>query len=344
MIRTKSVLAGAALGLAGYFACRALLRSSRRIELRARTAIVTGGSRGLGLAIARQLVALGVKVAICARTGEDLETALTELQGGHGEVMALQVDVADANSAADMVKSVEARFGKVDLLFNVAGIMMVGPLEEMKLEDFQEAMAVNCFGALHTTLAVLPGMRARKFGRIVNVASIGGKIAVPHMAPYDASKFALVGLSKALRAELQKDGVLVTTACPTLMRTGSPRNADFKGRHRAEYAWFSAGGTLPFLSFDANAAAEQIISASQYGDAECFISNWLNPPVLAAVLTPQWTQEIMSIVNRFLPAPGGIGQRSAKGYESESAALPRWLVESQHRDAATYNQLRTKTA
>jgi len=174
------------------------------------------------------------------------------------------------------------------------------------------------------------------------VASIGGKQAVPHLLPYDVSKFALVGLSTGLRTELAKDGILVTTVCPSLMRTGSPRNAIFKGEHRLEYAWFSVGGSLPFFSMDANRAAAQIIRACQYGDGETYISNFLNPAVIAATLAPRLTTEVLAIFNRFLPPPGGIGQSAARGYESQSELVPSWLAAINEQAAAENNELRPR--
>src|SRR5438270_7691587 len=104
-------------------------------------------------------------------------------------------------------------------------------------------------------------MRRRREGRIVNISSIGGKLSMPHLVPYGASKFALTGLSEGMRVELRKDGVFVTTVCPGLMRTGSPVNADFKGKHREEYSWFSISDSLPLLTMSAERAAGQIIGA-----------------------------------------------------------------------------------
>lgn len=339
---TKKMLVAAALGVAAYQGARALLRRSRWISLSNRVAIVVGGSRGLGLAIARRLAAEGAKVAICARTKDDLSAAAKELRDLTPDILSFEVDVREPAEVAQMVEDVRSAWGEVDLLFNVAGVMMVGPMEEMTVDDFQEAMQTNYFGPLHTMLAIGPSMRARGFGRIVNIASIGGKQAVPHMAAYDGSKFALVGLSKAVRTEFAKDGVLVTTACPTLMRTGSPRNAEFKGRHREEYAWFSIGGSLPFFSVSAEKAAKQVVEACQYGDAECFVSNLLNPPVLAATWAPQLTQEVLEIINRLLPGPGGIGKHAARGYESQSWFSPSWLTALQDQAAKEYNQLRPR--
>src|SRR5205085_12580634 len=119
-----------------------------------------------------------------------------------------------------------------------------------------------------TVEAVLPNMRKRRDGRIVNISSIGGKVSVPHLLPYCAGKFALVGYSEGLRAELSDDGIVVTTVCPWLMRTGSPRNATFNGHHKIEYAWFSIGGSLPLLTLSAECAARKILAACSRGDAE----------------------------------------------------------------------------
>src|SRR5207248_11163142 len=113
----------------------------------------------------------------------------------------------------------------------------------------------NFWGRLHMIQAVVPGMTQRGQGRSVNITSIGGKVSLPHLVPYSASKFALVGLSEGLHAELAKDGITVTTVCPGLMRTGSPRHALFKGQHQAEYAWFKISDSLPIVTISAEKAA-----------------------------------------------------------------------------------------
>jgi NAD(P)-dependent dehydrogenase (short-subunit alcohol dehydrogenase family) len=164
-----------------------------------------------------------------------------------------------------VVGRVTEELGPIDALINNAGTITVGPLDTMRLADFHEAMNINLWGALHAILAVLPDMRSRHSGRIVNIASIGGKLTVPHLLPYSVSKFALVGLSEGLRVELARDGIQVTTICPGLMRTGSPRHAFFKGRHRAEYAWFSISDSLPLVSMDAPSAARPDRRGSSLG-------------------------------------------------------------------------------
>ena len=294
--------------------------------------------------LARQLVDAGARVAIWARTADDVEAAAAELRDRrkNATVLGLTCDVRDRDQIETAAETVRETWGRIDVLFNVAGIMEVGPLDAMTPADFHEAMDINCWGALNTVMTVLPVMRRQAWGRIVNVASIGGKRAVPHMLPYDVSKFALVGLSTGLRTELAKDGIVVSTVCPSLMRTGSPRNALFKGQNRAEYAWFSIGGSLPLISISAEQAASQILRACQYGDAEVYVCNTLNLPVIATQLIPSLTTEVLSLVNRLLPPMGGIGQRAAWGYESQSAFSPSVLTALGDQAAARNNQLRPR--
>ncbi|MDQ3009874.1 MAG: SDR family NAD(P)-dependent oxidoreductase, partial [Acidobacteriota bacterium] len=158
------------------------------------------------------------------------------------------------------------------------------------------------------------------------IASIGGKISVPHMLPYSASKFALVGWSAGLRAELAKDNIVVTTVCPGPMRTGSPRNASFKGQHRAEYAWFSISDSLPIISMSAERAAQQVLTACKRGEAEVILSLPAKLAVGFQNLFPGVMAEVLNLANRLLPAPGGIGKQRALGSESESSLSPSALT------------------
>jgi hypothetical protein len=129
-----------------------------------------------------------------------------------------------------------------------------------------------------------------------------------------------------LRSELAKDGIVVTTVCPGLMRTGSPRNAIFKGQHRAEYAWFSISDSLPVTAMKAERAARRIVAACQRGDAEVVLSIQAQLAVKFHGLFPGLTADLLGLVNQFLPAPGGIGTRRAKGKESQSSLAPSWLT------------------
>jgi len=322
----KDVLKYAAAGAGALLAARAVYGRLSEYDFRGKTVLITGGSRGLGLVLARQFADRGANVAVCARDPRELERARADLAARGARALAFPCDVTERAQVRELVEVVTRHFGRVDVLVNNAGVIQVGPLETMTLEDFEQAMNVHFWGPLYTTLAVLPQMRAHGEGRIVNVSSIGGKIGVPHLVPYSASKFALAGLSDGLRAELAKDGVVVTSVFPGLMRTGSPRNATFKGRHRAEYAWFAVSDSLPVTSINAERAAAQIIRACARGQAELVITTQAQLAVKFRSLFPEATAELLAAVNHLLPAPGGIGRKRARGRDSESALAPSVLT------------------
>jgi len=315
-----------ALGVMGtVLLARSVLRRSRALALADRVVVITGGSRGLGLVLAREVVARGAKVAICARDTDELERARRDLEQHGGIVYAATCDVTDRDEVQRFITSVEDDFGPIDVLVNNAGIIQVGPLESMTSADFDRALDVNLRGPLHAALAVLPAMRRRRAGRIVNIASVGGKLAVPHLAPYSTSKFALVGLSAAMRAELVKDGIYVTTVCPGLMRTGSPRHAVFKGRTPAEYTWFTIGDSNVATSISAERAARAIVDAFVHGDAELVISPQARLAVLAAAFAPSLVQEVMGLVGRLMPRAEGGTRTAVEGKDIEAPLVPSFL-------------------
>jgi NAD(P)-dependent dehydrogenase (short-subunit alcohol dehydrogenase family) len=336
---TSTVLATAG-GLGLLLAARGVMRRWREYDLRDRVALITGGSRGLGLIMARHLLQQGAHVAICARDEPELERARHDLSQDHGQVLSLPCDIINREQVHAMVQSVLKHFGRIDILINNAGAIQVGPVELMTLEDYEAAMKVHFWGPLYTVFAVLPGMRQRRHGRIVNIASIGGKISMPHLLPYNASKFALVGFSEGLRAELAKDGIVVTTVCPGLMRTGSPRNAFFKGQHRAEYAWFSIGDALPIVSQSAERAAGQIITACKRGDAEVVLSLPAKLATTVHGLFPGTTADLLGIANTLLlPGTGGIGTAQLPGKDSASQLSPSFLTTLSDRAAQRNNEI-----
>jgi short-subunit dehydrogenase len=338
--RNKEALMIALAGAGALLGARAAVRRWREYDFRGKSVLITGGSRGLGLVLARELAREDARVAICARNTDELERARRDLvRRGAPQVLAVPCDVTDRTQVNELVSVVDDRFGQIDVLINNAGVIQVGPVEVMTVEDYEEAMKTHFWGPLYATLAVLPQMRKRRRGRIVNISSIGGKISVPHLVPYSASKFALVGLSEGLRAELQKDGVVVTTVCPGLMRTGSPRNAIFKGQHRAEYAWFSISDALPVTSMQAERAARQIIEAVRRGDAEVVLSIQAQLAVKFHGLFPGMTTDLLGLVNRLLPSSGGIGRRRARGKDSESSLAPSLLTALSDRAAERNNEL-----
>nr|HEX4316466.1 SDR family NAD(P)-dependent oxidoreductase [Kofleriaceae bacterium] len=279
----------------------AALRRPAKLDLAGKVAVVTGGSRGLGLVLARELVAHGVRVALCARDVAELERARADLESRGGDVVALACDVTKRADIEGAVADARWRLGPIDILICNAGVIQVGPMELMTDDDLETALATHVWAPHHAARAVLADMRERG-GRIVNVASVGGKIAVPHMLPYSTSKFALVGLSEGMRVELAKHGVLVTTVVPGLMRTGSPMHARFKGNLRAEYGWFAASDSLRATSMSADRAAKKIIAAMRRGDPEVVLSVQAKLATTLAALAPGLVQRALAVVDRLLPA------------------------------------------
>jgi NAD(P)-dependent dehydrogenase (short-subunit alcohol dehydrogenase family) len=334
--RTKIGLA-VAIGL-GLFA-REIGRAPRRYALNGKRVLVTGGSRGLGLLLAREFLRRGSRVAIGARDPAELGRARDILALEGYEVEPALCDVTSQQSVDQTIATLSSKWGGIDVVVNNAGVIQTGPIENMDMNDFSEAMRTHFWGPLHMTLAVLPQMKERKDGRIVNIASIGGKISFPHLIPYNASKFALVGLSEGLTAELAKDGIRVTTVCPGLMRTGSPRNALFKGQHRLEFTWFSIADSLPGLSMNAHRAARQIVDACERGRSEVTLSLPAKVGSKVKGLCPGITIELLTLVNRLLPSPGGIEKQRAKGADSTTPLSESALTMLSKRAAHRHNQI-----
>jgi NAD(P)-dependent dehydrogenase (short-subunit alcohol dehydrogenase family) len=327
----------AAAGIGALWTARRL--RSYAFDLAGKSVLITGGSRGLGLAIAREMASHGARLAICGRDAESLERARASLERRGADVIAVSCDVTDRPSVQTLIKAVNESLGPIDVLVNNAGVIEVGPAETMSLSDYEEAMATNFWGLLHPTLSVLPQMRERGAGRIVNITSIGGKLGIPHLLPYSASKFAAVGFSEGLRAEVVGDGIKVVTVCPGLMRTGSPRNAIFRGRHRSEYAWFSISDALPGLSISAETAARRIVTACRRGDAEVLFPVTVRLAAVAKAIVPGITANVLGLIDRLLPDAGKGSRERRKGAESQSWLSPSWLSRLGDRAAKEYNQL-----
>ena len=328
-----------AAGVALWVCSAAIQRYSRRYNLQGKNVLITGGSRGLGLLLAREFCREGARVAICARDQQELGRARLVLTADGYEVLPVACDVTDRDQVKDAITQIRNQLGPIQILVNNAGMISVGPLETMNIDDYEESIDTHFWGPLNTIIAVLPEMRQRREGRIVNISSIGGKIAVPHLLPYSVGKFALTGLSEGLRSEAIKDNIYVTTVCPGLMRTGSPRNALFKSQHRAEYAWFSISDALPGLSMNANRAARQVVDACARGDSEIVLTVPAKVATLVHGVFPEVTVDVLGVVNRFLPPPGGIGTDVRTGKQSKSKASPSWLTALNERAAQENNQI-----
>jgi NAD(P)-dependent dehydrogenase (short-subunit alcohol dehydrogenase family) len=303
----------------------------REANLAGQVALVTGGSRGLGFLIARDLAREGCKIVICARDEAELRRAARDLEGRGADVLAVVCDVSARDEVDRLIARAGERFGGVDLLVNNAGIIQVGPVSSMTYEDFERAMAINFWGTVNTTMAVLPQMRAKGGGRIANVTSIGGTVAVPHLLPYDCAKFAMYGFSEGLRAELARDGIVVTTIVPGLMRTGSPVHAFFKGDQAREFAWFAAGDALPFTAMHADRAARRIVRAIKRGESDVTLSIQARLFRTFHALFPGLTADLMGLINRLLPRDAGRAETEGKGLYAEATPRVKDALERQGR-------------
>jgi NAD(P)-dependent dehydrogenase (short-subunit alcohol dehydrogenase family) len=313
----------AAAGIGAGFAARALL-VRRDGDLGGGVVLITGGSRGLGLALARAFAKEGLRVAICARDSAELERARQDLEERNAQVFSVECDVGDQDQVKSMIDRVLDHYGQIDILVNNAGEIQVGPLDSMSIDDIDKAMRVMFWGTVYPTLALLPHMRQRRTGRIVNITSIGGKVAVPHLLPYTCAKFAAVGFSEGLHAELAGKGVKVVTIAPGLMRTGSYQNAWFKGNQDREAAWFGLSSSLPGFTISGERAAREIVDATRRGESERILSAPANLLSMFHGLFPGATADLLGAVARLL-LPSGQEKRSKRGRDTRALREFPWF-------------------
>lgn len=328
---TRWWLAGVGLAYWGVQLLRARAKS-----LQGKVVLITGGSRGLGLILARQLAQEGCRVAICARDVQELARALEDIQR-YGIVDAQTCDVTNADQVRAWVDGVNERLGPADIVINNAGVILVGPVNAMGLEDFQSVMETNFWGALRVIWAVLPQMRGRRDGQIVNIASIGGPLAVPHLLPYDCAKAALRALSEGLNAELARERIAVTTVIPGLMRTGSPVHAEFKGDAQREFDWFSFSAMSHLSSMDAERAGRRIIRAIKQRESEVVLTWQAKLGSMAQGILPVAVQAAFRAINSLLPV--GDSPTSPQAGQFLSAAQPLAGIKRRlERSVAQFNE------
>lgn len=230
-----------------------------------KVALITGASTGIGKDTAIAMAERGARVVLCARSEEKLQEVATTIRQNGGTALPLRADVTRRVDVEGMIKTTLEQFGRIDILVNNAGIGYFGSLATMPLEEAEKVMAVNFWGVIYCTQAVLPTMIQQKSGQIINVASVVAKRGIPGLAIYSASKFALAGLTEALRGEVAHYGIQVILICPTTTDTPFFENAGTDGRVGKKPG-------NPFM-MSSKAVAEAIIKASIKGKREVVLSS-----------------------------------------------------------------------
>ena len=297
MTRRAVGLAVAAAATAYYLARRP------RYDFAGKVALVTGGSRGLGLVLARQLLDAGAAVALLARDEDELTEAAQDLDSPD-RVITVVGDVRRSDDATRAVRRVIAEFGRLDILINNAGQIVSAPFEATPLADFTELFDVHALGTIRMSRAALPVL-TRPQGRIVNICSIGGRVPVPHLAAYCASKSAQASVSAIMAAELAGQGVVVCTVSPGLMRTGSHLHARFRGDAAGEFRAFALAAGLPGISMSAERAARLILREVRRGTPDVIVPWTIRQVARAYELAPSAAVRLMQGVTHWLPAASG---------------------------------------
>lgn len=305
--------------------------------LRRQSVVITGGSRGLGLSLAKELVQEGALVTLLARDGEELQRARQILlkERPDAQVLLVPCDLTKAEDIKKAFEQVVGTWGKIDVLINNAGSMLVGPFDSQTKEDFEKLMELHLYSVMTAVQMALPYFRRRFQGHIVNICSLGGRLAIPHMLSYTASKFALAGYSQGLHTELAKEGLQVTTVFPTLVNTGSPLNASFKGDSEKEFRWFASMDAMPGIAMPADLVARRILKAVREGRSEVMIGRWGRYAWGASMFFPEIAAAKWAFVNRFF-LPKGKSTQARKGSESKKlfeSSLGRGFLRDQAREA-----------
>ncbi len=186
---------------------------------RSKNAVITGGGRGIGAAVARSLAAAGVSVLVSARSEDEIEATAQNLRDSGAEAWAVAADVTDSESVARLHDRALGLMGQVDILVNNAGIAAASPLPKIRLSDWDRLFAVNVRGTFLCTQAFLPAMAERGWGRVVNIASIAGRMGAPYISAYAATKHAVVGFTRSLAMEYAPTGVTVNAVGPGYVAT-----------------------------------------------------------------------------------------------------------------------------
>ncbi len=268
-----------------------------------KSVIVTGASSGIGYDVALAFGEQGAQVAVLARRRVHLEEIAHKIDKAGGKALALDCDVTDRARVFWAIEQVKETFGTVDILINSAGLLISDPVEQMRPEDLEKMMAVNVFGALNAMQAVLPVMRKAKAGNIVNISSLAGRRGVSPLAGYSSTKFALVGMTEALRVELFNTGIKVSLVMPGVIDTPMARDA-LKDD--------SLKGVSNMMAMPARWVTWAVLAAAAFGLTEVDVPPGAAVAEKLASLFPGVTDTLLSVGTRIMRGAGELMGGSGK--------------------------------
>jgi NADP-dependent 3-hydroxy acid dehydrogenase YdfG len=262
-----------------------------------KSVVVTGASSGIGHDVALAFGEQGARVALLARRRVQLEELAHKIDTAGGKALALDCDVTDRTRVFWAIEQVKEAFGRVDILINSAGLLLSDPVEQMRPEDLQKMMAVNVFGALNAMQAVLPAMRQAGSGNIVNISSLAGRRGMSPVGGYAATKFALVGMTEALRVELFNTGVKVSLVMPGVIDTPMTRDAL---KHE------SLKGMPAMMAMPARWVTWAVLAAAAFGLTEVDVPPGAAVAEKLASLFPGVTDALLSVGTRLIQGAGSL--------------------------------------
>lgn len=322
----RKALVGVGALIAGRFIYNEVRDAIRSRSFEHATVVISGGSRGLGLLIGKEFAKEGALIALLARDEAELRRAQNIIQFAAPDafVKYYVCDCTKSEQVSKTITSIIKTFGSIDVIVNNAGVMTTTPIKNATGKEYAESLATHFWAPYNVIQHCRPYLE--RGARIINISSIGGKMPVPHLAPYCTGKFALVGYSETLRAECISEGIYVTTVCPGLMRTGSIDHASFKGQSKKEYAWFSTLGSLPGITTSADKAARAIVQAARIGQAELRIGMPTKFLTLAQAHFPEFFSDLVALANSFLPSATEDNEVKVQGLDAHSKLSPSPLT------------------
>jgi len=249
-------------GLAGYFAFK---RKKRQFTYQGKVVLVTGGARGLGYIMARQLVEEGAKVIICARDADQLDKAYVLLRN-HGEVTYPYVcDITEKENIVQLAYFIKKRFGRLDVLINNTGTITINPIEQLPLNNYKKFIESHLWGPMQLVRVLIPLLSKSREAKIVNIFSVGGKISLAKSQPYDVNEIVHAVFYDNISRVITGKNIKLTAIYPEFKDQDLPVNLKLKGHSEQELAWSKFNESRPLISLYAENVGKQILKTAQIG-------------------------------------------------------------------------------